>query len=103
MAIKIQLTLEQSKHLKSISWLISGPRASGKSTVLALALINHAWQNKNMWIEVFDHIPNIHLKRQIYYMIINLIETDENLKKLVKFKRSNCSFKFIEEYKNNDN
>lgn len=53
---EITLTKEQMIHYRSIMWLISeGPRASGRTYLLAIAYISKAMMNPNMRVSVKDH------------------------------------------------
>lgn len=53
--VKLKLTKEQNEHLKTVEWLLGDDRASGRSTVMALAFITTAVKKPNNQIEVFDH------------------------------------------------
>jgi len=37
--MKFELTKEQNKHVQSLQWLFTGPRGSGRTTLLAYVLI----------------------------------------------------------------
>jgi len=67
----MELTPEQQKHLDSIRWLINGPRASGKTTVLAIALLEKAEIESDMKVSIFDHDGTILGKK---YMIRAIAE-----------------------------
>ena len=57
--MKIKLTKEQKKHLKSIQWLLDPicNRRSGRTTLLAYVLIDIVLSTK-MTVTLKDHYPN---------------------------------------------
>lgn len=65
-----RLTKEQSKHLKSVKWLISDLCQVGKTTVLAVAFIEKALESPDRWIPVFDHHQSPMRKRDILGVIL---------------------------------
>ena len=76
MKLKIGITLdkEQKKHLKTIKWLMNGPRQTGRSTVIAYALIESVLQRQHS-IPIRDHYPNNNadhlLARRIQELIVD--------------------------------
>ena len=51
----IKLTMPQLNHLKSIYWLLSGERGSGKTRVLANAIILTAKSNPGRKVYFINH------------------------------------------------
>lgn len=51
----MKLNKTQSEHLESILWLTSPSRREGKTYLLALAFIEHAVNNEDMNIHIFNH------------------------------------------------
>ena len=88
----IELTEEQLKHFESIKWLIGGPLACGKSTVLAMAFIDYAMKNPGQRVLLFDH-------EKLYgpYDNRNMLNCVENLvpnKKDFTFRLTDYSFEY---------
>ena len=71
----IELTQEQLKHFKSIRWLIGDGLACGKSTVLAMAFIDHAMKYPGQRVRVFDHkkYDNPYMDRLFLDRVMSLI------------------------------
>ena len=86
----INLTEEQKKHYESIKWLISGPLATGRTTLLAWAFIEHAVENPEESIKIYDHIRNFMTDR---YMI-QTIQIYTQHSKDFKFTMMDYSFKY---------
>lgn len=56
----IQLTQKQAERYDTVRWLVNeGPRASGRTTLLALAFLEKAYHNQDSWVRVFDHTQGI--------------------------------------------
>ena len=71
--IAIKLTKEQKKYLKAIQWLYNGPRASGRTTLLAYVLIGMVIET-GQDMRIVDHYPSVHSDRHLAEMIQHLIE-----------------------------
>ena len=52
-----KLTDYQRKHLKTVQWLVSNERVTGRTFVLAWAFVEKAMKNKGELVRVFDHEP----------------------------------------------
>lgn len=56
--MKIKLSKLQQEYYPAIKWLINdGPRASGRTTLLAVAFLEKAVETPGRKILVFDHFP----------------------------------------------
>lgn len=56
MKTKFRLTKHQKDFLPALLWLVSsGPRRSGRTTLLAYALLTVGNERKGTWLNVFDH------------------------------------------------
>jgi hypothetical protein len=86
----ITLTEEQKKHYESIKWLISGPLATGRTTLLAWAFIEHAIDHPEEKIRIFDHYHNFMTDRYMMHAI--QIYTQQS--KDFKFIMLDYSFKY---------
>lgn len=49
------LTDEQYSHFESAKWLYFGPRAVGRTHVIACAIIDYAIHHQGEWVDIFDH------------------------------------------------
>lgn len=74
--MKQELTKEQKKHLKSIQWLYTGPRQSGRSTLLAYVLIDTVLKT-GQEIRIIDHYSSRMADKMLAGIIQSIIETDE--------------------------
>ncbi len=76
----IELTEVESKHIESIRWLFSDEhedRASGRTTVLSIVMIERALRELWCWFDVVDNHPmdyrNIaRLKRKLSVVFLSL-------------------------------
>ena len=75
--IKLNLTKEQKKHLKSLQWLYMGDRASGRTTLLAYVLIETVITT-GQEMRIIDHYPSRHADMNLA-QIINLIVLENKL------------------------
>ena len=74
--MKIKLTAEQKKHLKSIQWLYAGARGSGRTTLLAYALIDAVlYTGQDM--RIIDHYPNRQADMNLASLIDTIIKGDD--------------------------
>lgn len=55
--VLVQLTKEQRKHIKSMQWLFTGSRGSGRTTLLAYVLID-AVLCTGQEMRIIDHVPS---------------------------------------------
>ena len=53
----LKLTYEQKKHLETLKWLVDVDKnaATGRTTLLAIAFLETAFENPNKKIYIFDH------------------------------------------------
>lgn len=70
--MKIKLTKEQKKHLKSLQWLFQGARASGRTTLLAYVLIDTVLKT-GQTMRIIDHHPNRMADRFLADIIVRII------------------------------
>jgi len=55
--MKFELTKEQNKHVQSLQWLFTGPRGSGRTTLLAYVLIQTVLET-GVSQRIVDHHPD---------------------------------------------
>jgi hypothetical protein len=89
----MKLTPDQAQHFKSIEWLISGGRGTGRTTVLALVYIKKAIDHPNMDIRIQDH-ERICERCECYEKVFNLIKDNDVLREHFIFKFSDKSIRF---------
>ena len=95
--LKLVPTPEQEEHLPGVSWLFSGPIRSGRSTVLAVAIIKKAILVRPQWVQVIDHWPGYRARNDMLdniKQILYPLPTDHPLRKHVEFRGSNLSIRF---------
>lgn len=68
-----QLTPIQQMALPTIKWLIKGGKATGRSTVIAYALMEEALEHLGEWIDVWDHSNNYQNKKYLILAIKDLL------------------------------
>jgi len=69
----VKLTEEQMEHYKTIKWLLIGPTRSGRTQVLATALVEFALHNRKLRIYAIDHIMFITRNKQVTHHLFNRI------------------------------
>jgi hypothetical protein len=74
--MKIKLTNEQKKHLKSIQWLYMGARKSGRTTLLAYVLIQTVLVT-GQEMRIVDHYPDIRADKNLADIIDLIIKENE--------------------------
>ena len=91
--MKINLTKEQRKHLKTIDWLLDFHKniGMGRSYLMAVGFIKMALRHQGMWIDIFDHFPTLQAKERLLVTIKGLISADKKLLERTEFKQG--SFK----------
>jgi hypothetical protein len=70
--MKIKLTKEQNKHYESIKWLFSGARGSGRTTLLAYALIENVLEARCQR-RIFDHYGDTRADMNLMNLIEQLV------------------------------
>lgn len=92
----LTLTKKQTAYFEAISWLVSDERASGRTTLLALAFIDKAIKNAGQYIDVFDHFascPEAIGKRNMLNAITNILEKTPRIFQHVTINHSQLKFK----------
>ena len=95
--MKIKLTKKQEKYAEAIEWLLdpNGPRAEGRTFLMAYTFIKLALQNRGTWIQVFDHFaPAPITKKFLLNQIINIVCTDKKLLEEFQIRHSVFAFRF---------
>lgn len=71
--VAMEFTKEKKKHLDSLRWLYMGPRASGRTTLLAYVLIETVLKTK-VSQRITDHFGNVQSDMYLARVIERLIE-----------------------------
>ncbi|RJQ33865.1 hypothetical protein C4568_03630 [Candidatus Parcubacteria bacterium] len=74
--IKLTLTKEQKKYLPALQWLYTGERASGRSTLIAYALIETVLRTGQSQ-RIIDHHPSTHSDMFLARTIEALLEENK--------------------------
>ncbi len=74
--MEIKLTKEQQKHVKTLRWLYSGPRGSGRTMLLAYMMIEAVLTTKQE-MRIIDHHPQIHADVYLSRIIADIIDKNE--------------------------
>ena len=74
--MKIKLTPEQKKHLKSLQWLFMGARRTGRSTLLAYVLIETVLKT-GQEMRIIDHYPSKQADNYLAEIIQLIIKENE--------------------------
>lgn len=69
----MELTKEQKKHLKSIQWLLSGPRACGKTFLLAIAIIEQCKNQEGIKFRILNHNNNHNGIKEMAMIVTDII------------------------------
>lgn len=89
----LKLTKEQLQHLKSLNWLIDGPRATGRTTVLAHAFIAKAIRHPGEYVRVFDHVPETMPQNWMLDTVVQILESTDQAKDFI-ISHSKLAIKF---------
>lgn len=78
---EIILTEEQKEKYEAIRWLLAdGPRAQGKSLLMAMAFIDRAGSRLGEWVPIFDHFRHHHATKFLINTIMAVFNSKESIK-----------------------
>lgn len=75
----LTLTPQQQEALGALDWLVSPQRRSGKTTVLAIAIVRAACKNPGQWISIIDHEPGVRMSEYMVEQVRGLLRSDARL------------------------
>lgn len=74
-----KLTDNQAEQFKVLQWLISDDekdRITGRTTLLAMAFMQKALDNRGTWVTVFDHYPDRYSEDRMIHTITQLVPVE---------------------------
>lgn len=91
------LSKQEERHLEAFEWLVSDGftdedirnRAAGRSYLLSYCFIRKAMKHPNIWVRVWDHIPDHLAHEQQLRHVLNIINQDEEFKEIRSLIRIN--------------
>ena len=84
----ITLTKEQAKHYDSIKWLLFGPRACGRTHLMATLFVERAFYDTLNRVYVFDHERSHHSYNHHPFQMIQNVFNDSGYEPLASMSSS---------------
>ncbi len=80
------LTADQLRHLRTLDWLVGGARRSGRTHVMAVAIIREASRRPGTYVAIWDHVSHDVARSNLRSEIEDLTSADPRLASAVSFR-----------------
>jgi len=95
--VKMELTEDQKHRYETVEWLLDrhSNLGTGRTTLMAIAIINIAIKHPGQRIDIFDHVDAIFAQRYMVNVIQNILSENKHPVGNFKIHLSDFSIEFV--------